>query len=270
MRNDDMLSRHAVTVTGDGEIHFLLAHGFGCDQTLWHRVVPSLAAIGRVATFDHAGAGRSAPGAYRPDRHDSLTGYAEDVVALVEALGGGPVIFVGHSVSAMIGVLAARMRPDLFRALVHVGPSARYLNDDGYIGGFEPDDIADLLAAIERNFLGWSDVMAPVITGNADRPALGHELAGAFCRTDPAIALRFARATFLSDNRKDLADVTVPSLVLQCSDDVIAPDSAGHYVHQNSPRSTFHKLAATGHCPHMSHPDELVEAITRYVMTLPA
>ena len=245
----------------------LFAHGFGCDQNMWRYVAPAFADRYQVVLFDHVGAGSTDPTSYDPERHDSLQGYAEDVVEICDALGLRDVVFVGHSVSAMIGVLAHVARPDLFAALVLVGPSPRYINDEGYVGGFDRPDIEELLGSLESNYLGWSSAMAPVIMGNGDRPELGQELTASFCRTDPEIARQFARVTFLSDNRKDLGAVSVPTLVLQCRDDVIAPMEVGGYVHDAIPGSVLTFLEATGHCPNLSAPDETTAAIEAFLST---
>ena len=245
----------------------LFAHGFGCDQNMWRYVAPAFADRYQVVLFDHVGAGSTDPTSYDPERHDSLQGYAEDVVEICDALGLRDVVFVGHSVSAMIGVLAHVARPDLFAALVLVGPSQRYINDEGYVGGFDRPDIEELLGSLESNYLGWSSAMAPVIMGNGDRPELGQELTASFCRTDPEIARQFARVTFLSDNRKDLGAVSVPTLVLQCRDDVIAPMEVGGYVHDAIPGSVLTVLEATGHCPNLSAPDETTAAIEAFLST---
>lgn len=245
----------------------LFAHGFGCDQNMWRYVAPAFADRYQVVLFDHVGAGSTDPTSYDPERHDSLQGYAEDVVEICDALGLRDVVFVGHSVSAMIGVLAHVARPDLFAALVLVGPSPRYINDEGYVGGFDQPDIEELLGSLESNYLGWSSAMAPVIMGNGDRPELGQELTASFCRTDPEIARQFARVTFLSDNRKDLGAVSVPTLVLQCRDDVIAPMEVGGYVHDAIPGSVLTVLEATGHCPNLSAPDETTAAIEAFLST---
>jgi sigma-B regulation protein RsbQ len=262
----DLLSRFNVTVSGppDGQ-PMLFAHGFGCDQNMWRFLAPRFAERYRVVLFDHAGAGGSDPDAYDVERHARLDGYAADVLEICSAMGLEDVIYVGHSVSAMIGVLAARRSPDLFSRLVLVGPSARYINDDGYTGGFTEADIVDLLASLDSNYLGWSGAMAPVIMGRPDRPELGEELTESFCRTDPDIARRFARATFMSDNRADLASVSVPTLVLQCSNDVIAPVSVGEYVRDQMPNASMVLLAATGHCPNLSAPEETAEAIEDFL-----
>jgi sigma-B regulation protein RsbQ len=243
----------------------LFAHGFGCDQHMWRFVAPAFEATHRVILFDHVGAGGSDLTAYDETKYGSLAGYATDVVELCEELSLQDVVFVGHSVSAMIGVLAAEQRPDLFGALVLVGPSPRYINDEGYVGGFEAEDIAELLDALDSNYLGWSASMAPVIMGHADEPQLGAELTASFCRTDPTIARHFARVTFTSDNRDDLGSVQVPTLVLQCADDVIAPASVGRYVHDRIPGSRLVELSATGHCPNLSAPDETTAAIRAFV-----
>ncbi|WP_179950921.1 alpha/beta fold hydrolase [Xylanimonas oleitrophica] len=243
----------------------VFAHGFGCDQSMWRLVAPAFEADHHVVLFDHAGAGGAHPDAYDAERHATLDGYADDVVDLLDELALGPVVFAGHSVSATIGILAAARRPDLFERLVLVGPSPRYIDDDGYRGGFSAEEIDELLATMETNYLGWSAVMAPAIMGNPDRPELGSELTELFCRTDPKVAHRFARATFLSDNRADLAAVRTPSLVVQCREDVIAPVEVGRYVHENLAGSEFALIDAVGHCPNLSAPDELVGAMREYL-----
>jgi sigma-B regulation protein RsbQ len=243
----------------------LFAHGYGCDQEMWRFLVPEFEVDHRVVLFDYVGSGKSDLSAYDPDRYGSLRGYAADVVDICRELGLSDVVFVGHSVSAMIGVLALQQAPDLFGALVMIGPNPRYVDDDGYVGGFSRPDIVGLLDALDANHLGWSAQMAPVIMGNPDRPELAQELTNSFCRTDPDIARQFARVTFLSDNRDDLPGVAVPTLVLQCSQDVIAPDVVGRYVHERIPGSTFTQLAATGHCPHLSAPDETIAAIRAFL-----
>ena len=262
----DVLARNNVRVSGrpDGR-PMVFAHGFGCDQNMWRYVAPEFEADHRVVLFDHVGAGGSDLGAYDPERYGTLGGYADDVVEIAAALDLTDAIFVGHSVSSMIGVLAAQRAPERFGKLVLVGPSPRYIDDQGYRGGFSREDIDELLDSMNANFLGWSTAMAPAIMGNPDRPELGEELTESFCRTDPDIAARFARVTFMSDNRADLATVTAPTLVLQCSDDVIAPDEVGRYVHAQIPNSVFTQLTATGHCPNLSAPRETVEAIRAFI-----
>jgi sigma-B regulation protein RsbQ len=260
------LERNNVTLHGapDGP-PMMFAHGFGCDQTMWRFVWPAFGDDHRVVLFDHVGYGGSDASAFSESRYSSLEGYASDVLAICDELDLHDVVFVGHSVSAMIGVLAANARPERFARLVLVGPSPRYLDDEGYVGGFSEEDITGLLESLESNYLGWSSAMAPVIVGNPDRPELGEELTNSFCRADPAIAAVFARATFLADNRRDLSQVPVPSLVLQSSEDVIAPRPVGEYVHDRLPDSRLVVLSATGHCPNLSAPAETVAAIKEFL-----
>jgi sigma-B regulation protein RsbQ len=243
----------------------VFAHGFGCDQNMWRYVWPAFADDHRIVLFDHVGAGGSDASAFDPDRYSSLQGYADDVLEICGELDLTDTVFVGHSVSAMVGALAAAAEPGRFGALVLVGPSPRYVDDDGYAGGFTREDIDGLLESMDSNYLGWSNAMAPVIMGNADRPELGDELTNSFCRADPAIAGHFARVTFLSDNRADLARVSTPSLVLQCSDDVIAPEAVGEYVDRHLPDSRLVHLAASGHCPNLSAPEETIAAIRAFL-----
>jgi len=258
--------RNNVTISGRPSARpMIFAHGFGCDQQMWRLVAPAFEADHRVILFDHVGAGGSDLSAYDVARHGSLDGYTDDVLELCRELDVSDAVFVGHSVSAMIGVLAAIREPERIGKLVLVGPSPCYVDDERYVGGFSREDIDELLESLDSNFLGWSSAMAPVIMGNPDRPELGEELTNSFCRTDPEIAAQFARVTFLSDNRGDLAGVRVPTLVLQCSDDAIAPTSVGEYVHREIPGSTLVLLEATGHCPNLSAPDQTVAAIRAFV-----
>ena len=262
----NVIARNRVRVSGvDDGRPMVFAHGFGCDQEMWRLVVPAFQPDHRVVLFDHVGSGRSDLSAYDPVKYNALDGYADDVVEICRELDLDDVVFVGHSVSAMIGVLAAARAPGLFGALVMVGPNPRYVDNGDYTGGFSREDIAALLESLDSNHLGWSAAMAPVIMGNTDRPELTAELTNSFCRTDPDIARQFARVTFLSDNRADLPGVRVPTLVLQCSDDAIAPEPVGRYVHAQVPGSVFTQLAATGHCPHLSAPEETVAAIRDFL-----
>jgi sigma-B regulation protein RsbQ len=263
-----VVDRYNVKVTGrpDG-VPMMFAHGYGCDQNMWRYVAPRFEDEFRVVLFDHAGAGGADPAAYDPARHTTLAAYAEDVLAICHELDLREVVFVGHSVSSMIGALASIAEPDRFAKLVFVGPSPRYIDDAGYVGGFTEEDIAELLDSLDSNYLGWSSAMAPVIMGNPDRPELGEELSESFCRTDPEVARRFARVTFLSDNRADLAKVGTPTLVLQCSHDAIAPVSVGEYVRDALPDGRLVMLAATGHCPNLSAPDATADAIAEFVRT---
>lgn len=260
--------RHAATDHGGPSgSTIVLVHGFGCDQGMWDLVVPLLVEHHRVVTLDLVGAGRSDLTAYDEVRHASLSGYAEDVAAVLTELAFADCVVVGHSVASMIGALAHGLAPDSFCGLVMLGPSPRYTNVGDYVGGFTEADIDSLLETLDANYLGWSSAMAPVVMGNADRPALASRLNRSFCQTDPAIASRFARATFLADNRADLRDVRVPTLVLQCTEDAIANEVVGQFVADSIPDARFQQLAATGHCPHVSAPEEVATAVLAFVST---
>jgi len=268
--NGDMHARSGnhVVVSGreDGPV-LMLAHGFGCDLNLWRLVVPALEERFRVVRFDHVGSGHSATSAWDENRYADLAGYADDVLAICHELGLRDVVFVGHSVSAMVGVLAVVREPELFDRLVLLNPSPRYVDDGDYRGGFSRQDIDEMLDSLDSNYLGWSASMAPVIMGNPERPELGEELTNSFCRTDPDMARVFAHTTFLSDNRADLAKVTVPTLVVQCARDAIAPPEVGAFVHEHVPGSELVTLDATGHCPQLSAPEATAAAIIAFAAT---
>ncbi len=256
---------HNVQVRGcaDGP-PLLFAHGFGCDQNMWRLVAPAFERDYRVVTFDYVGAG-GATRSFDPHHYASLEGYANDVVSIIEQLDLRDVIFVGHSVSAMIGVLAARQLPDRFARMVMIAPSPHYLNDGNYPGGFSREDIDELLLSVEQNFRNWSAAFTPLIMANPERPELAKELEESFCRMDPGVALHFARITFLSDNRADLPHHLIPTLVLQCAEDFIASSDIGRYTADQLRHGTIHYLTATGHCPHLSAPEETVAAINRFL-----
>jgi len=257
--------RNNVQTAGTGGPAIVFAHGFGCDQHMWRHVAPAFEDRYRTVLFDHVGAGGSDLRAYDPAKYSDLSGYADDVVEIGNELGLKDAVFVGHSVSAMIGLLASLKAPGMFRSLIMVGPSPHYIDDDGYIGGFTEKQIDELLEFLADNHMGWSAAMAPVIMGNADRPELGKELTNSFCRTDPDIAKEFARVTFNSDNRADLGKVTIPTLILQCSEDIIAPLAVGEYMRKQMPNSELVILKATGHCPNLSAPDEVISAMRSFV-----
>lgn len=261
----DVLKRNNVKVSGRGTRPLLFAHGFGCDQTVWRFVTPAFEQDYRIVLFDYVGSGQSDLSAWSPERYSTLDGYAQDVLEICAALDLRDVIFVGHSVSSMIGVLAAKSDPERFSRLIMVGPSPRYINDENYVGGFERADIEGLFDLMDRNYIGWANFLAPVVMKNDQRPELTEELKVSFCSTDPKITRRFAETTFFSDNRADLPSLGVPSLILQCSEDAIAPIEVGHFVHRAIPRSTLHVMKATGHCPHISHPEETIEAIQNWL-----
>lgn len=264
-KNISAIQRNNVKILGSGTQALVFAHGYGCDQNMWRYVYPEFVDNYKVILFDHVGAGHSDHNAYSKEKYENLLGYAEDILEICEELELNNVILVGHSVSCMIAALAANLEPSRFSRLIMVGPSARYINDEDYVGGFNKEDIDDLMEALDSNYLGWATNMAPAIMGNPDKPELGEELSNSFCRTNPEIAKHFAKVTFLSDNRKDLKSVTVPTLVLQCSQDIIAPVEVGQYVHDNLQNSEFQILNATGHCPNLSAPEETTLAIKRYL-----
>lgn len=252
-------------VAGEGDRTMMFAHGFGCDQNMWRFVAPAFEHDFRTVLFDYVGAGGSDLSAYDAERYGSLDGYADDVIELAQVLGVTGGVFVGHSVSAMIGLTVARKATGLFSAFVLVGPSPCYVDQGDYVGGFSRDQIDELLEFLDSNHMGWSEAMAPVIMGNPDRPELGEELTASFCRTDPEIAKRFARVTFLSDSRADLGPVDARVLILQCREDVIAPPAVGAYVQRAIPGSELVMLDATGHCPNLSAPEATIAAIRAFV-----
>lgn len=260
-----ILKRNNVRVSGRGSRAILFAHGFGCDQAMWRFVAPAFEQDFRVVLFDHLGLGHSDLSCYDSRRYDRLEPYAEDVLAICDALQLERPVFVGHSVSAMIGVLAAVHAPQRFEHLVLIAPSPCYINDGEYIGGYSREDIESLLDFLDDNFVAWNRAMAPAIMGNPDRPELSEELAQAFCRVDPAVGRQFARVTFLSDTRAALGQVAVPSLILQCRQDQIAPETVGAYVHRAIPGSTLVHLNATGHCPNISAPQETIAVLRTYL-----
>ena len=258
--------RHHVQVAGSGAATIFFSHGFGCDQTMWRLVQPAFVTRFRTVTFDLVGAGQSDLSAYDPQKYSSLQGHADDVLELITRFGQGPVIFVGHSVSAMIGLLADLKAPGRIAAQVMICPSPSYLNDKDYTGGFERKDIDALLSSMDNNYLAWSSTMAPVVMGTPDRPELGVELVNSFCRTDPDIAKAFARVTFLSDNRAQLPLLTTPTLILQSSDDHMAPVSVGRYMRQVMPHGRLKLIENIGHCPHLSAPEAIVDAINDFLV----
>lgn len=261
----DVIKRNNVTVIGSGEKTMMLAHGFGCDQNAWRSVISLVDPAYRLVLFDFVGAGKSDLKAYDAKRYSSLQGYASDVLEICECLELKDVVFVGHSVSSMIGLLAANRQPKMFKRLIFLGPSPCYLNDGEYQAGMDREDLESLMEVMESNFLGWSHFIAPKIMGNAERPELGQHLADSFCATDPEIAKKFARTTFLSDNRKDLSLLQVKSLSLQTNDDILAPEAASEYIFRHTPGNTRVLLNASGHCPHLSAPREVVNAINIFL-----
>ncbi len=262
----DLFARNNIRISGlERGRPMLFVHGFGCAQGVWRFVTPAFESSHRVILYDHVGSGNADPSAYSSERYGTLEAYAEDLLEIAEHLEVQSGILVGHSVGATIGILAERLRPGLFDHLVLVGPSPRYVNEGDYIGGFEREDIEGLLDTLASNHLGWSRQMAPVIMGRSDRPELEEELTESFCRTDPKAAEDFARATFLADNREDLPHVRAKALILQCTDDPIAPVSVGEYVHQHIPNSELIVVETSGHCPHMSEPEVVIRAMRDFI-----
>ncbi|RZJ29562.1 MAG: alpha/beta hydrolase [Flavobacterium sp.] len=263
--NENVIARNNVTVKGNGQQVMMFAHGFGCDQNMWRFVTPAFEEDYKVVLFDYVGCGKSDVTCYNPERYSNLHGYAQDVLDVCEALELTDVIFVGHSVSSMIGLLAAVENPDIFSCMIFIGPSARYMNDMGYTGGFSREDLEGLLEVMDNNYIGWANFLAPVVMKNEGSPELTKELEESFCSTDPKITRKFAEVTFFSDNREDLSKLTMPCLIMQCSDDAIAPDEVGLYIHNKIKDSVFEKMEATGHCPHMSHPQETIDLMQKFL-----
>ncbi len=257
--------KHNVTVSGKGVQPMLFAHGYGCDQKMWRYITPAFEEKYKIVLFDHIGFGASDTSTYSISKYHSLEAYADDVLAICEELNLQDVIFVGHSVSAMIGVLASNKQPERFSKLILIGPSPCYINDENYTGGFTEESITGLIQSLDSDYLTWANTMAPIIMGNPERPELGQELANSFCTSDIEVAKDFARITFLGDNRTNLADVTTDTLILQCSEDVIAPEAVGRFVHQQIKGSKFEQMKAIGHCPNLSAPEETIEKIRNFL-----
>ncbi len=261
----DVLKRNNVNVFGKGTQVIMFAHGFGCDQVMWRYITPAFEEDYKLVLFDYVGCGNSDTGQYNEDRYGSLQGYAQDVLEICNALNLENVILVGHSVSSMIGILASIQQPELFQSLILVCPSPCYINKPGYIGGFEEKDLKELMVVMENNYVGWASFLAPVVMKNIERPELSQELEKSFCSMDKEITGNFAKVTFFSDNREDLPKVKVPTLILQCTQDDIASDKVGDYVHNKLSKSVIYHMKATGHCPHMSHPEETIKCIQQYL-----
>lgn len=261
----NVIQRNNVISKGEGTQVILFAHGFGCDQNMWRFVAPAFDEDYRVVLFDHVGAGNSDFSAYSSQKYSKLEGYATDIVEICTEMELKDVIFVGHSVSSIIGMLASLQAPDLFKCLIMVSPSASYINDGDYVGGFTKEQISELMDSLDNNHLGWSMAMAPVIMANPERGELSEELSNSFCRSNPEITKEFARTTFLSNKRHLLPEITIPTLILQCSEDVIAPEEVGRYMHEKINGSTFIMMEATGHCPNLSAPEETIAAIKAFL-----
>jgi sigma-B regulation protein RsbQ len=263
----NVLKRNNVQVTGKGP-PLVFVHGFGCDQHMWRLLAPHFSETYTCILLDLVGCGQSDLTAYDREKYGSLHGYASDLCEVLAAVTSAPAVCVGHSVSSMIGLLANLQSPDQFLAQVMVGPSPCYINQGDYVGGFERGDIDSLLETLESNYLGWSSNMAPAIMGAPDQPELGVELTNSFCRTDPEIAKHFARVTFLSDHRADLPRLQSPTLILQCSEDLIAPRCVGDYMQNVIPNCTLRIIDNVGHCPHLSAPSASADAMEQFLQAL--
>ncbi|MFT4645646.1 MAG: sigma-B regulation protein RsbQ [Planctomycetota bacterium] len=261
-----LVARNNITIHGTGSKSMFLVHGYGCDQNMWRFITPQFKENYRIILIDLVGSGKSDENAYDFDKYSSLEGYADDIIEICDALNLKDVCFVGHSVSAIIGLLAAVKRPALFKKLIMIGPSPRYINDAVYFGGFSQNDIDDLMETLDSNYLGWSSAMAPVIMGNSDRPELAAELEESFCQNNPEIAKHFAKVTFQGDNRSDLNKLTTDTLIIQSMEDAIASVKVGQYVHENIANSRLVILETTGHCPHLSFPNQTIEAMKKYLI----
>ncbi len=261
----NVLQRNQVKVQGSGKACLVFAHGFGCDQNMWRLLAPQYASRFRTVTFDHVGSGKSDLSAYDRQKYNSLGGYAADVVEILDEVADGPVVFVGHSVSAMIGMLADLRHPGRIAGHIMIGPSPCYINDGDYVGGFSRGDIDSLLETLEANYLGWAGSIAPAIMGAPEQPELAEELSASFCRTDPEIAKQFARVTFTADNRADLPNLKTPSLIVQASDDFIAPMVVGEYMRDRMPNAMLRVVKNNGHCPHLSAPSASASAMDEFL-----
>jgi sigma-B regulation protein RsbQ len=265
---ETIVKRNNIRFKRNGKKTMMLVHGYGCDQNMWRFITPAFESDYQIVLLDLTGSGNSDTSQYDFKKYNSLQGYADDIIEICEMLNLEKVTFVGHSVSAMIGALASIKAPNRFENLIMICPSPRYINDKDYIGGFSQQDIDELLDSVESNYLGWSSFIAPVIMANSEKPELSDELANSFCRNHPKIAQHFAKVTFLSDNRADLPKITTPTLILQCSSDVIAPQVVGNYVHHHIQNSILYLMEATGHCPHLSSPKETILLIKRYLQNI--
>ncbi|SDZ80482.1 alpha/beta fold hydrolase [Pedobacter hartonius] len=257
--------RNNVKIMGEGTETLLFGHGFGCDQNTWRSVIPAFLKEYKIVVFDYVGAGGSDLTAYDDERYSSLDGYANDIIDICTELQLHDVTFIGHSVSSMIGVLAIKMEPQFFKKIVFIGPSPMYMNEEGYKGGIDAGDLDDLLDVMDSNYLGWSRMVAPLIMGNEEKPDLAEALTASFCATDPEISKKFARVTFMSDNRKDLSSLTIPSLTIQCEEDFLTSREVAEYIQQHTANNTLIMLETKGHCPHLSDPKGVVSAMKGFI-----
>lgn len=260
-----VIERNHVRVIGEGHQIIVMAHGFGCDQNMWQYITPYFKEQYKIVLFDYVGSGKSDMSAYDAEKYNSLHGYKQDLLEVIEALDLEQVIYFGHSVSSMIGLLAAIEQPQKFKQMIMIGPSPCYLNDEHYKGGFEKSDVEDLLSMMEMNFAGWASFMAPFAMGNEGTSPITEELENTFVSCNPQIAKQFAEVTFYSDYRDTIAKLQVPTLIMQCANDSVVPVEVGYYLHKNIKNSELVILDTRGHYPHISEPKLTVELMNNYL-----
>lgn len=265
----NILKRNNVNIVGEGQKTIVFGHGFACDQTIWNSILPYFKKDYRIVLYDYVGSGKSDITAFDKNRYNTLHGYSKDLLEILEALNLDKIIFVGHSVSAMIGLLASIKKPELFEAMILIGSSARYLNDEpNYHGGFDERDVQELIEMMEMNFTGWATAAAAIFMNNPDRHSLTENLIKTYTDENPVIMKNFAEATFLSDHRQDLPLVTVPSFIMQCSEDSVVPLQAAQYLQEHLPNNRFVLMNSTGHYPHLSNPEETIMLIKNYIKSV--
>lgn len=262
----EILKRNNVNIIGKGEKTIVFGHGLACDQKIWDTILPYFEEDYQIVLYDYVGSGDSDFSAFDTERYSTMHGYAKDLLEILEAIDVGEVIFVGHSVSAMIGILASIEKPEYFENLILIGSSPRYLNEHpNYHGGYDESDIEELITMMEMNFSGWATLAAANFMNNPDRPLLTEQLIEVYNEEDPAMMKSFAEVVFLSDHRQDLPEVTIPSLIMQCSEDSIVPLESAEYLHKHLKNSKLIVMEATGHYPQISYPEETVNTILEYI-----
>ncbi|MYL23199.1 alpha/beta fold hydrolase [Halomonas alkaliantarctica] len=258
--------RNNVTVRGQGERTLMLAHGFGCDQKMWRFLIPRLERHYTLVLFDYVGSGNSDTSAFDVERYARLEGYAQDILDICEALSLKDVTLIGHSVSSIIGLIACETAPERFSRLVMIAPSPSFQNHPpDYYGGFEQEDLQDLLDLMDMNYIDWANYLAPLVMDKQNGDTLVNELSDSFCSIDPVAAKTFAQATFTADYRHILPDTPCPTLIVQSKHDALAPQHIGHYMHDVMPHSTLLMIDTVGHCPHMSHPRQVLDAVLDFL-----
>ncbi|HNB26276.1 MAG TPA: alpha/beta hydrolase [Alphaproteobacteria bacterium] len=250
---------------GDSDDILILAHGFGSDQSVWRDYMPWLSQRYRVVAYDLACAGTASPEFFTLPRHESLDGHVDDLIHLLRALSVGRCTFVGHSVSGMLGVLAARRVPEIFEKLILIGASACYLSDTHYMGGFDYDAIGAILNAIRLNYRDWAKSFGPFAVDKAPGDPAAESFVASLLRMRPDVAVAMAKAIFLSDYRAVLPSCTAPTTILQTRHDPAVPLQAAQYLGEHIPASTLEIIDATGHLPHLSAPATMAAALRRHL-----